>query len=120
MKMVVRASLEWICFRLVLKGDLEDPADAIFWHAFCSQMFINNPHGYARRYNSNLSKYYDSVRGTARSRGSVSTSGITEGGGHPGKVAPSTVYRKNLKRLDAVEWPTDGKHSMDGQSRMLP
>ena len=26
MKVVVRASLEWICFRLVLKGDLGDPA----------------------------------------------------------------------------------------------
>ena len=48
--MVVRASLEWICFRLVLKGDLEDPADAIFRQAFRSQMFINNPHGYDRRY----------------------------------------------------------------------
>ena len=44
--MVVRASLEWICFRLVLKVDLENPADAIFRHAFRSQMFINNPHGY--------------------------------------------------------------------------
>ena len=44
--MVVRASLEWICFRLVLKGDLEDPADAIFRQAFRSQMFINNPHRY--------------------------------------------------------------------------
>ena len=50
--MVVRASLEWMCFRLVLKGDLEDPADAIFWHAFCFQMFINNPHGYDRRYSA--------------------------------------------------------------------
>ena len=48
--MVVRASLEWICFRLVLKGDLEDPADAIFRQAFRSQMFINNPHGYDRHY----------------------------------------------------------------------
>ena len=101
--MVVRVSLEWIRFRLVLKGDLEDPADAIFRQALRSQMFINNPHGYDRRYNSNLSKYYDSARATARSRGSVSTSGITEGGGHPGKVVPSTVYQKKLKRLDAVE-----------------
>ena len=52
--MVVRASLEWICFRLVLKGDLEDPADAIFRQAFRSQMFINNPHGYDRRHSGNL------------------------------------------------------------------
>ena len=44
--MVVRASLEWICFRLVLKGDLEDLVDAIFRQAFRSQMFINNLHGY--------------------------------------------------------------------------
>ena len=50
--MVVRASLEWICFRLVLKGDLEDPADAIFRQAFRSQMFINNPHGYDLSYRS--------------------------------------------------------------------
>ena len=48
--MVVRASLEWICFQLVLKEDLEDSADAIFQQAFRSQMFINNPHGYDRRY----------------------------------------------------------------------
>ena len=48
--MVVRASLERICFRLVLKGDLEGPADAIFRQAFRSQMFTNNPHGYDRRY----------------------------------------------------------------------
>ena len=50
--MVVRASLEWMCFRLVLKGDLEDSADAIFRQAFRSQMFINNPHGYDRRHTS--------------------------------------------------------------------
>ena len=31
--------------------------------------------------NSNLSEYYDPARATARSRGSVSTSGITEGNG---------------------------------------
>ena len=48
--MIVGASLEWICFRLVLKGDLEDPADAIFRHAFRTQVFINNPHGYGRHY----------------------------------------------------------------------
>ena len=48
--MVVRASPEWVCFRLALKGDPEDPADAIFWQAFRSQMFINNPHGYDLSY----------------------------------------------------------------------
>ena len=30
--------------------DLEVPTDAIFWQALRSQMFINNPHGYDRRY----------------------------------------------------------------------
>ena len=48
--MVVRTNLEWICFRLVLKEDLENPADAIFRQALRSQMFINNPHGYDLSY----------------------------------------------------------------------
>ena len=55
--MVVRASLEWICFRLVLKGDLEDPANAIFRQAFRSQMFINNPHGYDFNHGHGIYKF---------------------------------------------------------------
>ena len=62
--MVVRASLEWICFRLVLKGDLEDLADAIFRQAFRSQVFINNPHEYDLIYRSDQNKHFETSKHT--------------------------------------------------------
>ena len=60
--MVVGASLELICFRLVLKGDLEDLADAIFQQAFRSQMFINNPHEYDLIYRSDQNKLFETSK----------------------------------------------------------
>ena len=48
---------------LVLKGDLEDPADAIFRQAFRFQMFVNNPHRYDLSYRAEDDFIEQSLRG---------------------------------------------------------